>query len=103
MYGLNIIRLKTADDAKEITADFHGLHDPAEHSDWRACMVAVDGNGRASYSPLWNKGKMHFVLRPSDKHLWLTVAATPSALPVLEPPTRGANHRSYLIGVHAPR
>jgi hypothetical protein len=41
--GYNIIRLEAAEDAKEIAVDFQGIHDPALHSDWRACIVAVDG------------------------------------------------------------
>jgi len=102
--GFNIIRLKPAEGANEITVDFHGIHDPAQHSDWRACIVAVDGSGEARYSPLWNKGTMAFVLQPSDKRLWLTVAATPSAFPVLEPlEPRGSWGSMYLTGIHAPR
>ena len=103
-YGFNIIRLKAAEGAQEITVDFHGIHDPAQHSDWRACIVAVDGNGRARYSPLWNKGTMRFALKPSDKHLWLTVAGTPSALPILKPlKPRMSWGGMYLTGIHAPR
>ena len=102
--GYNIIRLKAVKGAKEIAADFQGIHDPAQHSDWRACIVAVDGNGRARYSPLWNKGKMAFALKPSDKHLWLTVSASPSAFPVLRSGRRGASYRSmFQTGIHAPR
>ena len=102
--GFNIIRLKAAEGAKEIAVDFHGIDDPAQYSDWRACIVAVDSNGRARYSPLWNKGPMRFALAPSDKHLWLTVAGTPSAFPTLEPrEPRGSWGGTYLTGVHAPR
>ena len=102
--GYSIVRLKATDGAKEIAIDFHGIHDPAQHSDWRACIVAVDADGRARYSPLWNKGKMHFALEPSDKHLWLTVAATPSAFPILEPLKPRVSWGSmYLTGIHAPR
>jgi hypothetical protein len=35
--------------------------------------MAVDDNGRARYSQLWNKGKLDFALRADDKHIWLTV------------------------------
>jgi hypothetical protein len=98
-YGFNIVRLTPAKGATEISVDFDGLHEAKLHSDWRACIVAVDGNGRARYSQLWNKGKLDFTLRPSDKHLWLTVAATPSALP--RSPT--GNCDVLLAGIHAPR
>ena len=97
MYGFNVVRLVPAKGASEISVDFHGLHDAKIHSDWRACIVAVDGNGRARYSPLWNKGRMDFALRAEDKHLWLTVAATPSALPL------SRNCDILLAGIHAPR
>ena len=102
--GYNIVRLEPAADAKDITVDFQGIHDPAMHSDWRACIVAVDAGGLARYSPLWNKGKMNFALKPSDKRLWLTVSASPSAFPVQEPHDPRAHWMTmYLSGVHAPR
>ena len=96
-YGFNVVRLVPAKGASEISVDFQGLGEAEVHSDWRACIVAVDGDGRARYSPMWNKGKMRFVLKPSDKHFWLTVAATPSALPV------SGNCDFLLAGIHAPR
>jgi len=102
--GYNIVRLKPDDGAKEITIDFHGIEDTDLHSDWRACIVAVDDRGKARYSPLWNKGKMRFELRASDRRLWLTVAGTPSAFPVLTPSgARGSWGSTYLTGIHAPR
>jgi len=97
MYGFNLVRLVPVKGASRISVDFHGLYDPNVHSDWRVCIVAVDGDGRARYSPLWNKGNMDFPLRPEDKHLWLTVAATPSALPL------GAHCDINMAGIHAPR
>jgi len=101
--GYNIIRLKRGKDVKEIAIDFHGIYDPAQHSDWRACIVAVDANGRARYSPLWNKGKIIFALKETDKHLWLTVASAPSAFPVLTDKQRFSWGSNYLTGIHAPR
>jgi len=98
-YGFNLVRLVPDKNASEISVDFHGLYEPANHCDWRACIVAVDGDGRARYSPLWNKGKMVFALRAEDKHLWLTVAATPSALPV----SSSGNCDILLAGLNAPR
>jgi hypothetical protein len=99
--GYNIIRLNPDKDAKEIAIDFQGIYDPELHSDWRACIVAVDGAGRARYSPLWNKGKMNFTLKPSDRRLWLTVSASPSKFPILE---SGAPDMTWhMLGVNAPR
>jgi hypothetical protein len=98
-YGFNVVRLVPEKGAKTITVDFDGLHEAKLHGDWRACIVAVDGNGRARYSQLWNKGKLDFTLQTEDKHLWLTVAATPSALP--RSPV--GNCDVLLAGIHAPR
>jgi len=103
-YGFNIVRLVPDRGAKEIVVDLHGFHEPSIHSDWRACVVAVDSNGGARYSPLWNKGPMRFPLRPTDKHLWLTVAATPSALPIRQAnQPRASWGAMFLTGIHAPR
>jgi len=99
MYGFNLVRLVPQKNASEVLVDFHGFHEPANHGDWRACIVAVDGNGRARYSPLWNKGKMNFALRSEDKHLWLSVAATPSAMPM----GSWRDCDILLAGTHAPR
>ena len=57
-FGVNIVRLVADKGAKELTVDFEGHYDPKTFSDWRACIVAVDSEGRCRYSPLWNKGKM---------------------------------------------
>ena len=99
--GYNIIRLNPDKDAKEIAIDFRGIYDPQLHSDWRACIVAVDGEGRARYSPLWNKGKMNFAMKPSDRRLWLTVSASPSAFPILE--SGVPDMTWHMLGVNAPR
>jgi hypothetical protein len=104
MYGFNIVRLVPSAGSEEITVDFRGIESPETHADWRACIVAVDGDGRPRYSPLWNKGEMRFRLKPTDKHVWLSVAATPWALPRSD-----GTHSSregctiWLAGVHAPR
>jgi hypothetical protein len=68
-YGFNLVRLIPEKAAKKMTVDFDGLHEARLHGDWRACIVAVDGNGRARYSQLWNKGKMDFALRPEDNNI----------------------------------
>jgi len=99
--GYNIIRLNPDKGAREITIDFEGVYDPQLHSDWRACIVAVDPNGRARYSPMWNKGKMTLALKPADKRLWLTVSASPSAFPILD--SKAPDMTWYMLGPHAPR
>ena len=46
---------------------------------------------------------MTLAITASDKRLWLTVAATPSAFPVLPAGKRGPWGNTYLTGIHAPR
>ena len=100
-FGTNIIRLVPEMGAEKIAVDFHGFFDPDTYSDWRACIVAVDAEGKARYSPLWSKGPMEMKTRPGDRRFWLTVAATPYALP----PTKGGggNAGNLLHGRHAYR
>ena len=78
--GFNIIRLVPEQGAKEIAVDFRGMHDASIHSDWRACIIAVDADGKRRYSNLWNKGSVKFPVKAGDSSIWLTVAATPTAL-----------------------
>jgi hypothetical protein len=78
--GFNIARLVPDSGAKDIEVDFTGLHDPSIYSDWRVCIIAVEADGRRRYSNLWNKGLVKFPVKADDRSLWLTVAATPTAL-----------------------
>jgi hypothetical protein len=78
--GFNIVRLVPEKDARNIEVDFMGIHDPTTYSDWRACIVAVEADGTRRYSNLWNKGPLNFAVKADDRSIWLTVAATPTAL-----------------------
>ena len=98
-FGANIIRLVPEKGAEKIAVDFRGFFDPDTYSDWRACIVAVGADGKARYSPLWNKGVMEMAVRPGDRRFWLTVAATPCALPRLQ----GGGVGILLDGRHAYR
>ncbi len=73
--GINVVRLLP--EASEVKVTFEGIADPARGSDWRACLVAVDGEGDARYSTLWSKGANALKLGADEKTLYLTVAATP--------------------------
>ena len=73
--GINVIKL--VPEASEVKVDFEGIADPERGSDWRACLVAVDGKGKARYSTLWSKGTNALKLNADEKALYLTVAATP--------------------------
>jgi hypothetical protein len=88
-FGVNLVRLIADEGAAELTVDFAGHYDPKTFSDWRACIVAVDEEGKCRYSPLWNKGKMSMKVQPGDTRYWLTVTATPTALS----PANGLPHR----------
>lgn len=79
-FGVNIVRLVADEGAREFTVDFSGQHDPDFYSDWRACIVAVGGDGKRRYSPMWNKGPMTMKCRSDDRAYLLTVTATPTAL-----------------------
>lgn len=95
-FGVDIVRLVADKGAAELTVDFAGHYDPKTFSDWRACIVAVDKEGRCRYSPLWNKGKMSIKVQPGDLRYWLTVTATPTALsPAKGLPTR--NHYTHVV------
>jgi hypothetical protein len=97
-FGANIVRLLPEEGSEAIEVDFQGYHDPAVYSDWRACIVAVDKDGKARYSDLWSRGRMVMPRRAGDRRYWLTVAATPSALLA----ARG-RLRAVYQGRHAPR
>ncbi len=80
-FGGNMIRLIPDKGAKKIAVDFRGIYDPDTYADWRACLVAVDRNGKCRYSPLFNMGTMEMPIEEGDLRFWLTVAGTPQALP----------------------
>jgi len=94
-FGVNLVRLIADKDAGALTVDFAGHYDPKTFSDWRACIVAVDKEGKCRYSPLWNKGKMSMKGQPGDLRYWLTVTATPTALS----PTSGSrlSHNTHVV------
>jgi hypothetical protein len=81
-FGANIIRLVPRKGAAKIAVDLRGFYDPSTRGDWRACIVVAGADGKVRYSPLWSKGPMEMPVRPDDRRFWLTVAATPSALPL---------------------
>ncbi|MCX6880421.1 MAG: DUF6055 domain-containing protein [Verrucomicrobia bacterium] len=75
-YGYNVIRLIPQQGAREVAVAFEGIFESRKYSDWRASIIAIDGNNEARYSPMFNKGRQKLELRPSDR-VYLTVAATP--------------------------
>lgn len=73
--GINVVKLLP--EAREVKVTFEGIADPERGADWRACLVAVDTQGRARYSTLWSKGAGSLTLNADEKTLYLTVAAAP--------------------------
>jgi hypothetical protein len=74
-YGVNIIELMP--EAARVTAEFSGIADEAEGSDWRVTLVAYDALGRARYSPTVHGGKLALDARLGERFA-LAVAAAPT-------------------------
>jgi len=100
MFGANIIRLLPEKEASKIKVDFRGFYDDETFGDWRACIVVVGETGKIRYSPMWNKGVMEMAVKSTDRRFWLTVAATPRALP---PAGEGGRIGAIMTGRHACR
>jgi carbonic anhydrase/acetyltransferase-like protein (isoleucine patch superfamily) len=83
-YGFNIIPLD-ATPGSTVTCDFQPVWDALRSSDWRACLVAVDQNGGASYSTLWNTGTNTIRLSQDQTKLYLVVIGTPRPMKLPEP------------------
>jgi hypothetical protein len=83
-YGFNIIPLD-ATAGSTVSCDFQPQGDPVRQSDWRACLVAVNATGEASYSSMWNKGVNSILLSADQSRLYLVVIATPKPMAIAEP------------------
>lgn len=86
-YGFNIIPLQ-AGAGTTASCDFQPQCDPVRGSDWRACLVAVNSAGEASYSTLWNKGTNSLALSADHARLYLVVIATPRPMKIPDPAWR---------------
>lgn len=83
-FGFNIIPL-TAVAGTTVSCNFQPQCDPVRQSDWRACLVAVNAAGDASYSTLWNAGTNSITLSADQTKLYLVVIATPKPMKIAEP------------------
>lgn len=83
-FGFNFIPLQAAA-GTTVSCDFAPHSDPVRQSDWRACLVAVDTAGGASYSSLWNSGTNSITLSADQTRLYLMVIATPKPMKITEP------------------
>ena len=70
-FGFNFIPL-AATAGTTVTCNFQPHCDPVRQSDWRACLVAVNTNGDARYSTLWNMRHQldHAVGGPEPSSIW---------------------------------
>ena len=68
-----------------VSCNFQPLSDFVRQSDWRACLVAVNTAGEASYSSLWNIGTNSITLSADQSQLYLMVIATPKPMKIIDP------------------
>ncbi|MCX6880883.1 MAG: DUF6055 domain-containing protein, partial [Verrucomicrobia bacterium] len=83
-FGFNFIPL-AATPGTSVSCNFQPQCDPVRQSDWRACLVAVNNSGGASYSNLWNSGTNSITLSADQSKLYLVVIATPKPMKITEP------------------
>jgi len=82
--GYNVVPIalhgKTGEDYP-VSINFKPLWDAIRRADWRATLVAVNDNGEARYSTMWNGGVNSITLSSDENRLFLVVAATPDFMP----------------------
>jgi hypothetical protein len=83
-FGFHFVPL-TAAAGTTVSCNFQPLSDYVRQSDWRACLVAVNSNGEASYSPLWNIGTNTITLSADQSQLYLMVIAVPKPMKIGDP------------------
>jgi carbonic anhydrase/acetyltransferase-like protein (isoleucine patch superfamily) len=83
-FGFNTIPLEALP-GTTVSCTFQPQCDPVRQSDWRACLVAVNANGDAQYSSLWNSGVNSIKVSADDEKLYLVVIATPKPMKIPDP------------------
>ena len=83
-FGFHFVPL-TAAAGTTVSCNFKPLGDFVRQSDWRACLVAVNSNGEASYSSLWNTGTNSITLSADQSQLYLMVIAVPKPMKIGDP------------------
>ncbi len=79
-FGMNVVRIVPEKGANKISINFLGYHDPKTFADWRFCLSRVKADGTLAYSRMINKGQLEMDIEPDDASIWMTVAATPTAV-----------------------
>lgn len=83
-FGFNFIPLQVVSNST-VTCNFQPQCDPVRQSDWRACLVAVNTAGEASYSTLWSTGTNSITLSAEQSRCYLVVIATPKPMKIADP------------------
>ena len=83
-FGFHFVPLE-ATPGTTVSCNFQPLSDFVRQSDWRACLVAVNDAGEASYSSLWNKGNNSITLSADQDELYLMVIAVPKPMKIADP------------------
>lgn len=83
-FGFNFIPLQVTSNSTVI-CNFQPQCDPVRQSDWRACLVAVNNAGQASYSTLWSIGTNAITLSAEQSKCYLVVIATPRPMKIADP------------------
>ncbi len=86
-FGFNFIPLAVTNNTT-VFCNFQPQCDPVRQSDWRACLVAVNNTGEASYSTLWNAGTNSITLSTEQNKCYLVVIATPKPMKIADPAWR---------------
>lgn len=86
-FGFNFIPLQVASNTT-VVCNFQPQCDPVRQSDWRACLVAVNTAGEASYSTLWSVGSNSLALSADQSKCYLVVIATPKPMKIADPAWR---------------
>ncbi len=86
-FGFHFVPL-TANPGATASCNFQPLSDFVRQSDWRACLVAVNHAGEASYSSLWNVGTNSITLSADQDELYLMVIAVPKPMKIVDPAWR---------------
>ncbi|HNQ88950.1 MAG TPA: DUF6055 domain-containing protein [Verrucomicrobiota bacterium] len=86
-FGFNVIPLEVAPNTT-VLCNFQPQCDPVRQSDWRACLVAVNNAGEASYSTLWSIGTQAITLSAEQSQCYLVVIATPKPMKIADPAWR---------------
>ncbi len=83
-FGFHFVPL-AATAGSTVSCNFQPLSDFVRQSDWRACLVAVNSHGEASYSSLWNIGNNSITLSADQSQLYLMVIAVPKPMKIGDP------------------